>query len=55
MISVTTSESVAKRFAGDGKIFVTQIPRSKLIRQTISSSTEEEYLIRIGAEFSLYK
>lgn len=55
MISVTTSEEIAKKFARDGFVYRAQIPRSQLIKQTISTSTEEEYLIKIGAKFELCK
>ncbi|HSP77746.1 MAG TPA: hypothetical protein VLQ93_04420, partial [Myxococcaceae bacterium] len=49
LISVTTDPTVARRFAGvGGKIFVGRIPRAQLIPQTLSGSTESEYLLRHG-------
>ncbi len=49
-LSVTTDPDVARRFAGvNGRIFEAYIPKSQLIKQTLSGARESEYLIRFGA------
>ncbi|MFP2929566.1 RHS repeat domain-containing protein [Pyxidicoccus sp. 3LG] len=50
MISVTSDTTVADRFAAEGgTVFVGKVPRSQLIPQTLSGSTESEYLMRHGS------
>jgi len=48
MFSVTTNESVARRFANGpgGKVYSATIPKGMLVRQTLSSSNESEYFVR---------
>lgn len=49
-MSVTTDPDIARIFAGiDGKVFEAYIPKSKLIKQTLSGAGEKEYLIRFGS------
>lgn len=49
-MSVTTDLNVARKFAGEGgRVFEAYIPRSQLIKQTLSGAGESEYLIRFGA------
>ena len=50
LMSVTTDIDVARRFAGDrGRVFEAYIPKSQLIKQTLSGAGESEYLIRFGS------
>ncbi len=45
MVSVTTDPDVASRFAGkDGVVLRAEVPRDSLLPQTLSGSTESEYL-----------
>ena len=49
-MSVTTDPDVARRFAGNtGRVFEAYIPKSQLIKQTLSGAGESEYLIRFGS------
>ncbi|MCR5837087.1 MAG: hypothetical protein K6G88_11320, partial [Lachnospiraceae bacterium] len=49
-MSVTTDVNVARQFAGEGgRVFEAYIPRSQLIKQTLSGAGESEYLIRFGS------
>ncbi|MBD5544704.1 MAG: hypothetical protein HDR01_10835 [Lachnospiraceae bacterium] len=49
-MSVTTDLDVARRFAGTGgRVFEAYIPKSQLIKQTLSGAGESEYLIRFGS------
>ena len=49
-MSVTTDLSVARKFAGEGgRVFEAYIPKSQLIKQTLSGAGESEYLIRFGS------
>ena len=48
-MSVTTDPDVARRFARTGgRVFEAYIPKSQLIKQTLSGAGESEYLIRFG-------
>lgn len=50
LMSVTTDIYVARRFAGDkGRVFEAYLPKSQLIKQTLSGAGESEYLIRFGS------
>lgn len=47
MVSVTTDPDVAQPFAGkDGVVLRGEVPRDSLLPQTLSGSTESEYLVR---------
>ena len=49
-MSVTTDPNVAQMFAGEGgRVFEAWIPKSQLIKQTLSGAGESEFLIRLGA------
>lgn len=48
LISVTTDESIVKYFANGGRVYEANIPKSKLIPQTLRGSTEQEFLIEFG-------
>ena len=49
-MSVTTDPNVARKFAGvNGRVFEAYIPKSRLIKQTLSGAGESEYLIRFGS------
>lgn len=48
LISVTTDESIVKYFANGGRVYEANIPKSKLIPQTLRGSTEQEFLIEFA-------
>jgi hypothetical protein len=47
-MSVTTDVSVANYFANGGRVYEARIPKSQLIPQTLSGSTESEFLNKFG-------
>ncbi|MGE5371615.1 MAG: RHS repeat-associated core domain-containing protein [Solirubrobacterales bacterium] len=50
MISVTTSENIAKVFAGpNGRVFEANVPASNIIPQTLDGAAESEFLMLFGA------
>lgn len=49
-MSVTTDLSVAQHYAGSGRVYSALVPASQLLKQTLATSTESEYLIRIGSD-----
>jgi len=50
LMSVTTDPNIARGFAGNkGRVFEAYVPKSQLIKQTLSGAGESEYLIRFGS------